>query len=125
VWESLTNDYPLAEAFAEAGIRIDPDISKAQAGITGASAGVAETGSIILASSPDRPGKTSLLPSVHIVILENNRIYENLPQVIELEEVREASAVTIVSGPSRTADIEMTLTIGVHGPGEVIVFLLR
>ena len=51
-------------------------------------------------------------------------IKQDLAEVINLRQVRDASAVSLISGPSRTGDIEMTLTVGVHGPGEVIVFLV-
>lgn len=124
-WDSLEEDFHLISGLQKAGIRIHGTDSQAQAGITGATAGVAETGSIVLTAAIGKPASTSLLPPIHIAILEENRIYKNLPHVFNMEEVTKASSVTIISGPSRTADIEMTLTIGVHGPGEVIVFLLR
>ena len=94
-------------------------------GVTGVTAAVAETGSIVLASGPGRPSSTSLLPETHIAILYEEHIYKNLPQVLHLREIQDAASVVMISGPSRTADIEMTLTIGVHGPGEVYVFCLR
>lgn len=90
-------------------------------GLTGASAGVAETGSILQSSGQRQPQTPSLLTEVHIVILSADSIYETLPQVLNLPEVKAASTAVLISGPSRTADIEMTLTIGVHGPREVHV----
>jgi L-lactate dehydrogenase complex protein LldG len=53
-----------------------------------------------------------------------DEIRDDLPKIFELRELREASSAVLITGPSRTADIEMTLTIGVHGPGELIVFCL-
>lgn len=99
------------------------------AGLTGALAAVAETGSLLLASGPGKPLSASLLPEIHIAILSRQDIYENLAQVFQasddhLREIRDATALSIVSGPSRTADIEMTLTIGVHGPKEVHVLVI-
>jgi L-lactate dehydrogenase complex protein LldG len=96
----------------------------AKAGLTGVNAAIAETGTIVLTSGPGRPAATSLLPEIHLAILQEADIYENLPQVLHLREIREASSTTLISGPSRTADIEMTLTIGVHGPEEIYVFCL-
>jgi L-lactate dehydrogenase complex protein LldG len=93
--------------------------------LTGALAGVAETGTLVLPSGAGRPQTASLLPEVHIAILKAEDIYETLQEVLELREVHQASVVDLISGPSRTADIEMTLTIGVHGPREVHVFCVE
>ena len=74
-----------------------------------------------------RGGETltaSLLPEVHIAVLKISRLVPTLADALRMPEVRTASAGVIVTGPSRTADIEMTLTIGVHGPGELHVFLI-
>jgi L-lactate dehydrogenase complex protein LldG len=57
-----------------------------------------------------------------MAVLHERDIHENLAEVLKLPAVQQASAVTLVSGPSRTADIEMTLTLGAHGPAEVYVF---
>lgn len=122
-WEAGQLPDGIIEELQKAGIHIgyssDPQI---RAGITGATAACAETGTIIITSGSGRPLSTSLLPEIHIAILEESAIYANLPQVFEMREVREAASVSLISGPSRTADIEMTLTIGVHGPGEIYVF---
>jgi L-lactate dehydrogenase complex protein LldF len=122
-WESDQLPEGFVEELHNARIRLDhgshPQI---RAGITGVAAACAETGTIIITSGSGRPLSTSLLPEIHIAILRESDIYENLPQVFELREVQEAASVSLISGPSRTADIEMTLTIGVHGPGEIYVF---
>jgi L-lactate dehydrogenase complex protein LldF len=94
-------------------------------GISGALAAIAETGTIVVTSGEGRPLTTSLLPEIHIVILDEKDIYKNLPQVLHLQEVEDASSVVFISGPSRTGDIEGTLTIGVHGPGEIHVFCVK
>jgi L-lactate dehydrogenase complex protein LldG len=67
----------------------------------------------------------SLLPEIHIAILREENIYQNLDQVLVRGEIKEASAAVVITGPSRTSDIEMTLTIGVHGPGELHVICLK
>ncbi len=100
-----------------------PD-SDVRAGITGALAGIAETGSLVIIAGAGKPLTASLLPEIHIAILKTSEIYASLPQVLNLREVREAATGILITGPSRTADIEMTLTIGVHGPGELHVFLI-
>ncbi len=111
---------------AAAGIRLvkngDPAI---RAGITGALVGVAQTGSLILTSGRARPLSASLLPETHIAILRQSRILWSLEEALRLPEIREASASIVITGPSRTADIEMTLTIGVHGPKELLVLIVE
>ena len=125
-WESRHLPPGLIEALQSAGVEIhhqpDPNV---HIGLSGALAAVAETGTLVLPGGPGRPLTASLLPEVHIAILGERDIYENLPQVLSLREVLAASSVALVSGPSRTADIEMTLTIGVHGPGSLHVFCLE
>jgi L-lactate dehydrogenase complex protein LldF len=99
----------------------DPSI---RVGVTGALAGIAESGSLVLVAGEGHPLMASLLPEIHVAVLKASRIYASLPQVLALREARDAAAGVIITGPSRTADIEMTLTIGVHGPGELLVFLI-
>jgi len=109
----------------EAGISIiqEPDAS-IRLGVTGALAGIADTGTILVTSGKDHPLTASLLPETHIAILKASDILSSLPEALRLPEVRQASAAVLITGPSRTADIEMTLTIGVHGPKELIVLLV-
>jgi len=122
-WEDAHLPIGLVDALRRQGVHVqnEPD-PKITAGITGAVAGVAETGTLVVTSGHGRPQSTSLLPELHIAILRESDLQKNLAQVLNLRKVREASTVSLISGPSKTADIEMTLTIGVHGPGEVIVF---
>jgi L-lactate dehydrogenase complex protein LldG len=101
-------------------VQISPD-AEIKAGLTGALAGAAESGTLVVTAGQGKPLTASLLPELHIAILHASDIYESLSQVLELEAVRKATSSTLISGPSRTADIEMTLTIGVHGPAEVCV----
>lgn len=86
-------------------------------GVTKAWAGLADTGSVLEA---DGELFGSLLPEVHLVILKSKDILPSLPDSMSL--VKDQNAV-FITGPSRTADIEMTLTIGVHGPKEIHVFV--
>jgi L-lactate dehydrogenase complex protein LldF len=115
----------LVDYLSEQGIQIvfegDPNI---RAGLTSALAGVSETGSIVLQSGNGRSQVASLLPEIHIAVLKASDVYETIESVLQIEEIRKSNVINIVSGPSRTADIEMTLTLGVHGPREVYVFCL-
>jgi L-lactate dehydrogenase complex protein LldF len=101
-----------------------PDLPPATAGLTGALAGIAETGSLLLTGGAGRPLTASLLPELHLALLPAAAIYPTLAQALHspLLGGDACAAAVLVSGPSRTADIEMTLTIGVHGPGELVVF---
>jgi len=94
-------------------------------GITRAQAAIAETGTLVLDSSRERNRLVSVVPPVHIAIVSASRIYATLADVLAmLQDGRELSpAITFITGPSRTADIELTLTIGVHGPQQLYVII--
>src|SRR5438105_7432393 len=94
------------------------------AGVSRALYGLAETGSVVLAASPDEPRGRSLLPAVHVSLLAEDRILPGLAELFEAVGSDLPSALAIVTGPSRSADIEQKLVVGVHGPGEVHVVLL-
>jgi L-lactate utilization protein LutC len=94
------------------------------AGVSQALYGLADTGSVVLAASPDEPRSRSLLPSVHVSLLHEDRILPGLEHLFAAVGGDLPSALAIVTGPSRSADIEQLLVVGVHGPGEVHVVLL-
>lgn len=124
-WEDDHLPAGLTTTLREAGIRLvtapQPDV---QAGLTGALGAVAGSGTLVVPSDPGQPASASLLPEIHLAILEAKHIYPHLIDVLTLPQIREHSAVALISGPSRTADIEMKLTIGVHGPREVHLFVI-
>jgi L-lactate dehydrogenase complex protein LldG len=101
------------------------------AGVTTAQWGIAETGTLVLESACEQNRLLSLVPPVHIALLPVGRICHSLGEA--LERVRHADAatdlasraITLITGPSRTSDIELTLTIGVHGPQAVHVVILE
>ena len=93
------------------------------AGVSQARYGLADTGSVVLAASPDEPRANSLLPAVHVSLLAEDRILPGLPELFEALGGKLPSALAIVTGPSRSGDIEQTLVVGVHGPGEVHIVL--
>jgi L-lactate dehydrogenase complex protein LldF len=109
----------------KAGITIShtPDAA-IHVGVTKAICGLADTGSVFIGDGEGYPLQASLLPEIHIVILRASQILPSLANALALPIVRESRAAVVITGPSRTSDIEMSLTIGVHGPGEVYVFLV-
>lgn len=93
-------------------------------GITGAFCAIAETGTLVMTSGPRTPAAVSLLPETHIAVVSKARIVPGMEDAWEL--LRAAvepmpRAVNFISGPSRTADIEQTVTLGAHGPYRVHV----
>ena len=101
------------------------DIFGFDVGISTAQAAIAETGTLVLDSARERHRLVSLVPPVHIAIVNASTIYATLGETLSmLRNGKELSpAVTFITGPSRTADIELTLTIGVHGPQELYVII--
>lgn len=96
-------------------------------GITGAFCAVADTGTLVLLSGPESPAATSLLPETHIAVLPLSRIVpfmEDAWTLLRAERGQPPRAVNFVSGPSRTADIEQTVTLGAHGPYRVHIVLI-
>jgi L-lactate dehydrogenase complex protein LldG len=95
------------------------------AGITTCLGGIADTGSLVLRPSPQEPRLLSLLPPLHLVLLDPARIWDTLWQA--LRELGWAAGMPpnalVISGPSKTADIEQTLAYGVHGPQRLVVVL--
>jgi L-lactate dehydrogenase complex protein LldG len=94
------------------------------AGVSRASYGLADTGSVVIASGPDEPRGSHLLPDVHVSLLAESRIVPGLAALFEALGGGLPGALAIVTGPSRSADIEQKLIVGVHGPREVHVVLV-
>jgi L-lactate dehydrogenase complex protein LldG len=101
-------------------------LARASAGITGALAGLADTGSLVLTSGPARPRLASLLPPTHVALLSVADLHPSLPAFFAARPdlARAGSNVVIITGPSRTADIELTPVYGVHGPKVLHVVLI-
>lgn len=107
------------------GMTLD-DAYDMDCGITDAYAGVAETGSIVLRAMPGHGRAISLVPPIHVAILQPKDFVGDLMDLMaKLRKDGLSSGTVIISGPSKTADIEMSLVTGVHGPGMVQVFLLQ
>jgi L-lactate dehydrogenase complex protein LldF len=107
----------------KAGITVTHERDSAvRVGVTKAICGLADTGSVLEADGEGGKLFASLLPDVHLAILHESDIYPSLENAIHL--TRETKSAVFITGPSRTGDIEMSHTIGVHGPGEIVVFLV-
>lgn len=97
------------------------------AGLTAARAAIAETGTLILWPNALEPRLMSLVPPVHIVLLDASKIYNTFFEAMSVEGWKNGLPTNslLISGPSKTADIQQTLAYGAHGPKELIVLLLE
>jgi L-lactate dehydrogenase complex protein LldG len=104
-------------------------VMSAGAGVTTADAAIADTGTLVVFASPVQHRLDSLVPPVHVALLRERDIVRGLadlfPALTAEGRFSQHAAITFITGPSRTADIELTLTIGVHGPGKVYVVVLQ
>jgi len=96
-------------------------------GITGATAGLAESGSVVLEHQPGRPRMASLVPEVHVALLDLTLMERTLVHWAHKfpESVANTANLVVITGPSRTGDIEQQLTLGVHGPKHVHIVLIK
>lgn len=95
-------------------------------GLTTADFLIARTGSIVLNSLNHGGRRLSVLPPIHIVIAESNQILRSLEDIFDSNFISEDwSYATIISGPSRTSDIEKQLVLGAHGPKRLILILIQ
>jgi L-lactate dehydrogenase complex protein LldG len=99
--------------------------------ISGADLGIAESGTLLLLSGRGRPRLASLLAPAHIAVLRSGQLVRGLGEALAAVQARhgpdifaDRSNLTLITGPSRTADIELSLTLGVHGPREIYVVLI-
>ncbi|HET7597631.1 MAG TPA: lactate utilization protein C [Burkholderiales bacterium] len=118
----------LALGWSAAGLRVEGRGARASdaVGITGAFCAIAETGTLMMVSGPGTPATVSLLPETHIAIVRAARIVAHMEDAWHLlrEESTMPRAVNFVSGPSRTADIEQTVTLGAHGPYRMHIIVM-
>jgi len=112
-----------------AGLKIEarPTIGHDRLGITGSFCAIAETGTLVFTTGAATPTATTLLPDTHIAVLNADRIVSGMEEAFAL--VRSAygglpRAINMISGPSRTGDIEQTIVLGAHGPFRVHILLL-
>jgi len=115
--------------WAGAGLAIEaqPTTGDDRLGITGAFCGIAETGTLMILSGDDAPTATTLLPDTHVAVLRAERIVAGMEEAFALitrERGCLPRAVNMISGPSRTGDIEQTIVLGAHGPFRVHILLV-
>lgn len=124
-WPALAGlDWAAAGLAVEARGARDADL----VGITGCFCAVAETGTLMLCSSPESPAATSLLPETHIAVVHAGRIVAGMEEAWMLARSEFGAlprAVNFISGPSRTGDIEQTIVLGAHGPYRVHLVIVQ
>ncbi len=108
-----------AEAFRD-------ELFEAGAGITTTMGGIAEAAAMILWPSPEEPRMLSLVPPVHFAVVKADKIWTSFAEAIEALDwsAKSPTNALLISGPSKTADIELILQFGVHGPTDLIVFVV-
>jgi L-lactate dehydrogenase complex protein LldG len=121
----------VSDALRAGGMTVTtPGDPQATAGITGADAALAATGSLVLTSGPGRYRLPSLLPPRHIALVRASQILPTLEAWVArrrdqgLDGFQASSNIIIISGPSLTADIAMELVLGMHGPGALHIILI-
>ncbi len=142
--EALAGNVVVVEEYEDAQVAIDKalngrtflrssepftreEVAAVEVGITSADYALADTGSLVMFSESNESRLLSLLPPCHIAIIESSRIVASLDDVFRLRPLPgdQSSAMVVITGPSRTADIEMRLVRGVHGPGEIHVIIIE
>ncbi|MFS8085606.1 MAG: LutC/YkgG family protein, partial [Acidobacteriota bacterium] len=115
--------------WAGAGLAIQnrPTAGDDRLGITGVYCAIAETGTLVVLSGANAPTATTLLPDTHIAVVSAARIVGGMEEMFALvraERTQLPRALNMISGPSRTGDIEQTIVLGAHGPFRVHILLL-
>jgi L-lactate dehydrogenase complex protein LldG len=102
------------------------ECASAQYGITSADYALADTGTLVMLASPEEARLVSLLPPVHIAVVPRAKILTGLDELFSImpRPGDVTSSMVLITGPSRTADIEQILVRGVHGPGEIHVVVV-
>ena len=115
--------------WAQAGLSVEarPTVGDDRLGITGVFCAIAETGTLVVLSGADTPTATTLLPDTHVAIVSANRIVDTMEDAFALIRKERGSvprAINMISGPSRTGDIEQTIVLGAHGPFRVHILVV-
>jgi L-lactate dehydrogenase complex protein LldG len=125
-------DEKLQKLLNQSGIfcfNVKDDFEECHVGVTGCEFLLARTGSIMVSSRQDSGRRGYIWPPVHIVIAWNDQFVHDLKQAFAALKIKYQpqgipSMVTLITGPSRTADIEKTLVMGAHGPAKLVVFFI-
>ena len=107
------------------GVNVN-ELQEAGAGITSADYALCDTGTLIMLASPREARLISLLPPLHIAVIPSSAIITGLDELFTIlpNPAEQTSSMVMITGPSRTADIEQILVRGVHGPGEIRVIIV-
>lgn len=127
-WSADANDRPELVAYSQPVETLKNDLFESlDVGITSARGGVADTGAIVLWPTPAEPRLMSLVPPVHVAVLDADTIHASLADMMASEKWSDGMPTNslLISGPSKTADIEFTMVFGVHGPKELIVLIRK
>ncbi|MFL6653531.1 MAG: lactate utilization protein C [Sulfurifustis sp.] len=119
----------LALPWREAAVAVEARAARGDdlVGITGVFAAIAETGTLMLVSGAETPATVSLLPETHVAIVPASAVVATMEDAWARRWAQTAMprAVNFVSGPSRTADVEQTVTLGAHGPRRVLLVVVE
>ena len=101
--------------------------AKADIGITSVEYALAETGTFVMLAGAQQARLISLLPPIHVAVFSRSRILANLNELLTVlpQPAQQSSSMVLITGPSRTADIEQILVRGVHGPGEIYAVIVE
>jgi len=115
--------------WARSGLSVEarPTVGDDRLGITGGFCAIAETGTLVVVAGADTPTATTLLPETHVAVVFANRIVDTMEDAFALIRSERGSlprAINMISGPSRTGDIEQTIVVGAHGPFRVHILVV-
>lgn len=135
IWESqFLTKLKTKEELKNAGLKLvtaknKNRIANSDIGITEVDYAIADTGTLVLLANKYQPRSVSLLPPIHVAVVQPENLVSNIQDLFILLKSRQeegediTSCMTFITGPSRTADIELNLTLGVHGPKELYVIV--
>jgi L-lactate dehydrogenase complex protein LldG len=126
-WQQDADGLPELVPYAEPVESFKERIFAVDAAVTAAAGAVADTGALILRPTAAEPRLMSLVPPAHIAVLAADAIHPSLSEAMRAGRWSEdmPTNLLLISGPSKTADIELILAFGVHGPKELIVLILE
>lgn len=131
-WDDEHLPFPIRDALSENNVSVaSPTDSKTSVGITGVDVALVATGSLIVSSGKGKARSASLLPDKHIALVNASQLLPDVESWIQSQRdsgaraFKESSNTTIISGPSKTADIAQELIKGAHGPRQVHIILIE
>lgn len=126
-WSSAAADLPELVTYTDPVETFKQELFQIDAGITSTRAGVADTGAVVLWPTEAEPRLMSLVPPVHVAVLDADTIYNSLAEMLAAQNWAAGMPTNalLISGPSKTADIEFTLVFGVHGPKELVLLIRK